>query len=114
MIIYGIPNCDTIRKARKWLIEHHIDYQFHDYRKDGIDKALVDEFVAQLGWEKLLNKRSLTYRQLTAEQKDNLNQDTAIQIMLEQPTIIKRPLLRTNNNELYLGFKAQEYEQITK
>lgn len=110
--MYGIPNCDTIKKARKWLTENSIDYTFHDYRKDGMDQAMIEKFIAEFGWEKLINKRGLTWRQLTPEQKESMDEQSAIATMLENPAIIKRPVLQLNNGELYLGFKAQEYEKI--
>lgn len=111
-IMYGIPNCDTIKKARKWLTDNGIEYIFHDYRKDGVDRAMVERFIAAFGWEKLINKRGLTWRQLTASQKEGMDEQSAIAIMLDSPAIIKRPVLQLNNGELYLGFKAQEYEKI--
>lgn len=109
--MYGIPNCDTIKKAKKWLEEEGVEYQFHDYRKQGIDKAMVETFCQQLGWENVVNKRGTTYRQLTQEQKDNLNQESAIELLVEQPAMIKRPIL-VINNDYHLGFKADQYATI--
>ncbi len=109
--MYGIPNCDTIKKARKWLEAQGVNYQFHDYRKDGIDVALVSEFCQALGWENVLNKRGTTFRQLSQEQKDTLNADTAIALLVEQPAMIKRPLLRVDG-DLHLGFKAEQYASL--
>lgn len=109
--MYGIPNCDTIKKAKKWLEAEGVEYQFHDYRKQGIDKAMVETFCQQLGWENVVNKRGTTYRQLTQEQKDNLNQESAIELLVEQPAMIKRPIL-VINNDYHLGFKADQYATI--
>ncbi|MCG7498439.1 ArsC family reductase [Vibrio sp. Of7-15] len=109
--VFGIKNCDTIKKARKWLTAEEIDYTFHDYRVDGINEEMIQNFVAQLGWEAMVNKRGTTYRQLSDEQKETLNQDTAIALMIEFPAMIKRPLL-VHNDEYHLGFKADQYSAI--
>ncbi|MEX0335712.1 ArsC family reductase [Vibrio tubiashii] len=109
--MYGIPNCDTIKKAKKWLEAEGVEYNFHDYRKQGIDKALVETFCQQLGWENVLNKRGTTYRQLTPEQKESLNEANAIELLVEQPAMIKRPIL-VSGNDYHLGFKADQYASI--
>ncbi|WP_427981578.1 ArsC family reductase [Agarivorans sp.] len=111
IIMYGIPNCDTIKKARRWLNEHNIEFQFHDYRKEGVSSQQISQWCEQLGWEALLNKRGTTYRQLSEQQKAGLNQQTAIQLLSEYPAMIKRPLLQINNS-LTLGFKADTYQQL--
>lgn len=111
--IYGIKNCDTIKKAKLWLDEHKIEYHFHDYRKDGLDEAQLKKWCDELGWENLLNKRGTTWRKLTDEIKENINQSQAIKIMLEQPAIIKRPLLEKGKIKK-LGFSAKEYSDIFK
>lgn len=109
--MYGIPNCDTIKKAKKWLEAEGVEYQFHDYRKQGIDATLVDRFCRQLGWENVLNKRGTTYRQLSAEQKETLNEANAIALLVEQPAMIKRPILVVGD-DYYIGFKADQYATI--
>jgi Spx/MgsR family transcriptional regulator len=109
--MYGIPNCDTIKKARQWLNEHNISYDFHDYKKLGVDEALLNGWINQLGWEKLLNKRSTTWRQLDQTLKANLDEKQAIKIMLAHPSIIKRPLL-DDGRRLHLGFKAEQYAEL--
>ncbi len=109
--MFGIPNCDTIKKAKKWLEVENIAYEFHDYRKQGVDAALVTEFCDALGWEVVLNKRGTTYRQLPQEQKDSLNQENAIQLLVENPAMIKRPILKVND-QLHIGFKADQYATI--
>ncbi|WP_114765201.1 ArsC family reductase [Vibrio rhodolitus] len=109
--MYGIPNCDTIKKAKKWLDAENIGYEFHDYRKQGIDENLVNAFCQALGWENVLNKRGTTYRQLSQEQKDTLNQETVIALLIEQPAMIKRPILLVDN-QYHIGFKADQYAAI--
>jgi len=109
--MYGIPNCDTIKKARKWLEAEGVEYQFHDYKKQGIDAELVKEFCLSLGWENVLNKRGTTYRQLNQEQKDTLNETNAIALLIEQPSMIKRPIVR-HNDKLELGFSTANYAAL--
>ena len=109
MIVYGIPNCDTMKKARKWLDNHGIDYRFHDYRKDGIDKALLEKWIAKLGWEQLINRRGTTWRKLQEDIRENMNSRSAIKVMLENPAIIKRPVL-VNGSNIIVGFKESEYQ----
>ncbi|WP_349432660.1 ArsC family reductase [Methylomarinum sp. Ch1-1] len=108
--LYGIKNCDTVKKARKWLDEHHIEYRFHDYRADGLNAQLLQHFSSTLGWEAMLNKRSTSWRQLNDAQKNNLSEPTALQLMLETPTLIKRPILDTGE-QLLIGFNAEHYQQ---
>ena len=109
--LYGIKNCDTIKKARKWLESNQIDYQFHDYRADGLELSWLQATEKQLGWEQLLNKRGTTFRQLPDDQKNNIDQQSAIALMMEFPAMIKRPVLIHNDN-YYLGFKDKHYEEI--
>jgi Spx/MgsR family transcriptional regulator len=110
-IMYGIPNCDTIKKAKKWLEAEGVEFQFHDYRKQGVDTEMVTTFCQQLGWEQVMNKRGTTYRQLSQEQKDGLNEQTAIALLVEQPAMIKRPIIAVDD-QYYLGFKADQYSTI--
>lgn len=109
-ILYGIKNCDTIKKARKWLDEQGVEYRFHDYRVDGLDEALLQRFNAALGWDAMLNKRSTSWRQLSNTQKDTLNEQNALQLMLEIPTLIKRPILDTGE-QMIIGFTADQYQK---
>jgi len=111
IIMYGIPNCDTIKKAKKWLQADEIAFEFHDYRKQGINQALVDTFCAELGWELVLNKRGTTYRALSQEQKDNLDQASAVKLLVEHPAMIKRPILVVDG-QYHIGFKADQYSAI--
>lgn len=109
--LYGIKNCDTIKKAKAWLTEHNISFQFHDYRTDGISLDWLQETEKQLGWEQMLNKKGTTFRQLSDEQKQNLDQPKALQLMLTQPAMIKRPVL-VYQQHYYCGFNAQQYQEI--
>lgn len=108
-ILYGIKNCDTIKKARLWLDKNGIDYRFHDYREDGLTPELLKSFLARTDWQMLLNQRSTSWRQLDAAQKSDLDEEKALRLMLEIPTLIKRPVLE-NGDELIVGFKAERYQ----
>jgi len=109
--MYGIRNCDTIKKSRKWLEANNFEYEFHDYRVNGLTKEQLQNWCEALGWEQVLNKRGTTYRQLTDEQKSSLSETTAIELLLELPAMIKRPLLDVDGS-LTLGFKADNYAAI--
>ena len=109
--LYGIPNCDTVRKARKWLTENELDYQFHNFKKEGLEQALLEQWVDDLGWEVLLNKRGTTWRKLPDEVKSDIDRNKAIQIMLGNTSIIKRPVL-DKNKTLYVGFKEELYQSL--
>jgi Spx/MgsR family transcriptional regulator len=111
--IYGIKNCDTIKKARLFLSEHHIEHQFIDYRIDGLERAQLEQFCQKLDWQQLLNTRGTTYRALPEEAKVNLDLTKAIDLMLVQPALIKRPLLDIDG-QLHLGFSQQQYQQLLK
>ena len=109
--MYGIKNCDTIKKAKKWLETNNIEYKFHDYRTDGLDKDWLIAAVDELGWENVLNKRGTTYRQLAQDIKDSMDEASAIEQMLTAPAMIKRPILQVNDKR-YLGFKDTQYSEI--
>ena len=109
--LFGIANCDTIKKAKTWLQDHQIEFQFHDYRKQGLESELLQTWISDLGWEALLNRRGTTWRQLAPEVKDNIDTKLAIEIMLANPAIIKRPLL-VRNGQRHLGFSDEQYSQI--
>ena len=111
--LYGIKNCDTIKKAKKWLEANDIHYVFHDYRVDGIEKKWLVDTEKNISWELLLNKRGTTFRQLADDVKDTVNQNSAIELMLEQPAMIKRPVLIAKG-EYHLGFKPDQYAEIFK
>lgn len=109
--LYGIPNCDTIKKARKWLSEHSIDYSFHDYRKQGIDLDQLQVMASQLGWEVMLNRRGTTWRALSETVKSQIDEASALQLMLNNPAIIKRPILQ-QDGRLHIGFSSQQYQEV--
>lgn len=105
--LYGISNCDTVRRARKWLAAENIDATYHDFRKDGLTPAKVKQWVAAVGLETLLNKRGTTWRALPETLKDSLSDAAAIDLMVEQPALIKRPVIELNGKVL-VGFKADQ------
>ena len=109
--LYGIKNCDTVKKARKWLDGNAIAYQFHDFRSDGLDIELLTRLEAKLGWENMLNRRSTSWRKLDDQQKDDLSLDKAIALMLETPTLIKRPVLDTGE-QILIGFNQDDYQKL--
>lgn len=107
--MYGIKNCDTVAKARKWLEAHGHAYDFHDYKTQGIDRPRLKAWVEELGWEVLLNRTGTTFRKLDEADKQNLDADKAIGLMLAQPSMIKRPVLDLGDRRL-VGFKPALYE----
>jgi len=109
--LYGIPNCDTIKKARAWLSTRGIEFEFHDYRKQGLDREQLQSMVAVLGWEAMLNRRGTTWRALPDPLKDRIDVESAIGVMLDNPAIIKRPIL-AKDEQLHLGFSAAQYQEI--
>ena len=109
--MYGIPNCDTIKKARKWLTDNGVEYTFHNYKKDGVDETQLKHWVKSSGWETLLNRRGTTWRQLDNTIKENIDESTAIEVMLNNPSAIKRPVL-VDDKIILVGFNQNEYEQL--
>jgi Spx/MgsR family transcriptional regulator len=109
VVLYGIKNCDTVKKTRLWLEDKGVPYQFHDYRVDGLTQEQLQSFAAKLGWEKMLNRSSTSWRQLSSEQQADLTEAKAIQLMLAVPTLIKRPILDTGD-DLLIGFNADTYQ----
>ena len=108
--IYGIKNCDTMKKARAWLDGHGVAYAFHDYKKDGIERAKLEGWAQKAGWETLLNRAGLTFRALPEADKAALTEKKAIALMLAQPSMIKRPVL-DSGGKLMVGFKPDIYEK---
>ena len=106
--MYGIKNCDMIVKARKWLDAKGVAHAFHDYRVDGLERRLLETWIAKVGWEALLNRASTTFRELPEMDKAGLDKDKAIALMLAQPTMIKRPVLDVAG-ALVVGFKPETY-----
>lgn len=109
--IYGIKNCDTVKKARKWLEVNGSDYVFVDVREDGVDKTEIQRWIDVAGIDVVVNKRSTTWKQLSDEQKEGLNETTALDLLLANPTLVKRPVL-TIDDSVFIGFKADQYHAI--
>jgi len=109
--IYGIPNCDTIKKARKWLEKNNLEYEFHDYKKLGVPEKNLKRWVKKAGWEAVLNKRGTTWRKLDDAIKNNIDETSAIQVMFDNPSAIKRPVLEKDQT-LLVGFKEDEYKTL--
>ena len=108
LTLYGIPNCDTVKKARTWLDQHGVAYVFHDYKKAGIDRARLEGWVSDHGWQVVLNRAGTTFRALSDAEKADLDADKAIGLMLAQPSMIKRPVLDLGDQTL-VGFKPDLY-----
>ena len=113
MKMYGIPNCDTVRKARKFLEENGTEYEFHDFKKQGLSIDTIQSWLSSQPIDVIVNKRSTSWKQLTDEQKQNLMNQTNLSPLTEMPTLIKRPVLETNSEVLF-GFKADEYQALVK
>ena len=109
--LYGISNCDTIKKARAFLSHNDIAHEFHDYRKQGLDAAMLQGFIDALGWEALLNRRGTTWRKLPQSVRDNIDAGSATAAMLENPALIKRPVLE-HAGRLYVGFDAETWTEL--
>jgi len=111
LTLYGIKNCDTVKKARRWLEDHGIEYQYHDFRQNGLDKKQLSDWVEQLGWEAILNKRSTTWRNLPDKDKEITTNTRAVKLLLANPTLIKRPVT-VKNKILLTGFKETEFKKL--
>ena len=109
--VYGIKNCDSVKKARKWLQTHSLDYQFIDLRKDGIDTDTLALWIKQVGWEVILNKRGTTWRNLDTEQQQSVNQTNIVDLLQANPTLIKRPVLDVDGI-ISVGFTSESYDQL--
>ena len=110
--IYGIRNCDTVKKARKWFVDGGLEHHFHDFRKDGLDRALLVNWVKELGLEILLNKRGTTWRKLPEDQKNNLTEAQAIDLLLEYPAMIKRPVFDLGDVRR-VGFSKKDQDELS-
>mgnify|MGYP001316911976 FL=1 len=111
VILYGIKNCDSVKKARAWLTEHNVQFKFHDFRSDGLTESIIDNWLKRTEWELLLNRRGITWRHLDASVKEAINPTNIIDVLLEYPTLIKRPVL--NYEEIVtIGFNSDIYEAI--
>lgn len=112
-ILYGIPNCDTVKKARTWLTENEVDFEFHNFKKAGLTKEKVDSWLGQESYEILINKKGTTYRKLSSGEKDALNNNAAAaELMLTNASVIKRPVLELDGKVISVGFKPELYDGI--
>jgi arsenate reductase len=109
-VIYGIKNCDTMKKARAWLDKRGVEYVFHDYRSEGIERTKLESWVKKASWETLLNRAGTTFRMLPEKDREGLSEKKAIALMLAQPSMIKRPVLEADG-KLLVGFKPEIYEK---
>lgn len=109
--IYGIKNCDTMKKARAWLDKAGHAYAFHDYKTAGIDRAKLASWAGKVGWEALLNRSGTTFRKLSEREKAGVTEEKALELMLAQPSMVKRPVLELPDGTLIVGFKPTEYEE---
>jgi arsenate reductase (glutaredoxin) len=114
IIIYGIKNCDTMKKARAWLDKAGVEFAFHDYKAAGIEKDKLEKWAKKAGWETLLNKAGTTFKKLPEKDKENLSEAKAIKLMLAQPSMIKRPVLELGGGKLLVGFKPEAYAAAVK
>ena len=110
-VLYGIANCDTCRKARRWLDEHGVEYRFHDLRTEGLDRRVLEVWVDAVGWEQLLNRRSRTWRDLPASVRDGLHRRSASALLMAQPLLIKRPVL-AGEGKVHTGFSPSAYTEL--
>jgi len=109
--LVGIKNCDSVKKARKWLEGHGVAYTFHDLREQGVERAELEQWLDALGWETLLNRRSTTWKQLSEAERSDVDRDKSLALMLAHPTLIKRPVL-INGKTIRAGFKDTEYKTL--
>lgn len=111
LTVYGIASCESCRKARNWLEEHDIEYRFHDLRRDGLEVQMLERWAGQLGWDKLLNRQSLTWRRIPDADRENIGHDRALAAMLEHPTLVKRPVLE-RGSFVAVGFSDDDYQRV--
>jgi len=112
--IYGIKNCDTMKKARAWLDTHKVDYAFHDYKTAGIERGKLEGWAKKAGWETLLNRAGTTFKKLPDKDKEGVTEKKALVLMLKQPSMIKRPVLEFGGGKILVGFKPEEYAASVK
>lgn len=115
MVVYGIKNCNTVKSALDWLNKKKVDYEFHDYKSKGITAAKLKEWSKQVGWETLVNKKGMTWRKLDDKAKDKVtNLNAAIDLMINQTSVIKRPLIEVKGKVVVVGFDEEEYKKVIK
>ena len=112
--IYGIKNCDTMKKAFGWLDKHRVAYEFHDYKSAGIEREQLERWSKKVGWETLLNRSGLTFKKLPDKDKQDLTEKKAITLMLDKPSMIKRPVLDLGGGKLVVGFKPELYDEMCR
>ena len=111
LTLYGIPNCDTVKKARVWLDQHGVEYVFHDYKKAGVDPVQLGQWIDDHGWETVLNRAGTTFRKLPEADRADIDRDKAVALMTAQPSMIKRPVLDLGDRRL-VGFKPEAYAAV--
>ena len=111
LIVYGIPNCDTVKRACRWLKEHGVGFEFHDLRKDHVDARTIEHWLETLGRDRLINKSSATWRTLDIAQREQVEQGNPVPVLIANPTLIKRPVL-VDGELLHVGFNSAEYEEL--
>jgi arsenate reductase len=109
--LYGIPNCDTVKKARRWLAANGVEYRFHDFRKDGLSRTQLQDWTQQLDWEVLLNRRGTTWRSLPDNVREGINRTAALRIMLDHPAVIRRPVLE-HAGHVSVGFDTASWQEL--
>ncbi|MDG2018209.1 MAG: arsenate reductase [Porticoccaceae bacterium] len=111
MILYGISNCDSVKKAKNWLDTHNIGYSFHDFRKDGLEANIISGWLKTVAWDKILNKRSTSWRNLDTSIQQGINETNVVDLLIENPTLIKRPVMDVNDI-IIIGFNSDTYKGI--
>ena len=115
MTVYGIPNCNTVKKATSWLMDHGFNFEFHDFKKKGITETQLSEWCAHFGWENVLNKKGTTWRKLSAEEQAAVkDQSSAIAMLLKYTSAIKRPVVEANGRAILIGFNEESYQSLLK
>lgn len=115
MVVYGIPNCNTVKKAQTWLTDNGFNYEFHDFKKKGVTAEKLEEWCNTFGWEAVLNRKGTTWRKLSLAQQQGVNdQSSAIQILLENTSAIKRPVVEIDEKPVLLSFNEDQYRQVLK
>lgn len=113
MKLYGIPNCNTVKKAQDWLKQNKVDFEFHDFKKKGVTAGKLSEWFDVFGWEKVINKNGLTFKKLSKEQQQAINSaDQAINYLVQNTSAIKRPIVEVDGKAVLVGFKEDEYENL--